>query len=129
MVPTDLPSVYDEYGNRLTGDPHTWIGLPKSGPVPFNAFLVRAEESLWVWWREMGETQNEEESEDEEPRGLGRPKASYETVQKESRIAANWEQARDSGVRKSKFAEENGTTEDKLDNLLDRVAKRKRASD
>lgn len=59
----------------------------------------------------------------------GRPKADYETIQQEAQLAADWKQARESGVYKPDFAKERGTTEAKLDALLDRVAKRNRRSD
>ncbi|MBX3426607.1 MAG: hypothetical protein KF688_13080 [Pirellulales bacterium] len=59
----------------------------------------------------------------------GRRKADYETVQRESQLAAAWEQARISGVYKPDFAKNHGTTAAKLDLLLDRVGQRNRRSD
>jgi hypothetical protein len=59
----------------------------------------------------------------------GRRKATYETVQREAKLAADWERARESKVYKPVFAKEKGTTEKELDKLLDRVAKRKRDSE
>lgn len=64
-----------------------------------------------------------------EPRRRGRRKADHETVQQEAQVAADWERARDTGMYKGDFVKERGTTVAKLDALLDRVAKRKRASE
>jgi hypothetical protein len=63
------------------------------------------------------------------PRKGGRKKADYETVQREAKVAADWEQARDDGTRKADFAKDYGIPLDELDRLLDRVAKRKKPSD
>ena len=59
----------------------------------------------------------------------GRKKADYETVQREARLAADWGQARESGVYKPDFAKQNKMTPKKLNALLNRVAKRKTRSD
>lgn len=59
----------------------------------------------------------------------GRKKADYETVQKEAALAAEWERARDAGIYKPDFAKDKNMTARQLDALLDRVAKRKRASE
>ena len=63
------------------------------------------------------------------PKRGGRHKADYQTVQREAKIAADWEQARDSGVYKPDFAKGIKLTVKELDKLLDRVAKRKRPSE
>ena len=62
-------------------------------------------------------------------RRRGRKKADYETVQREARLAADWGQARESGVYKTDFAKQNKMTPKKLNALLNRVAKRKTRSD
>jgi hypothetical protein len=62
------------------------------------------------------------------PNKRGRPKADYETVQREAQVAADWGRARDSGVYKPDFAKQIGMTTVKLDALLDRVAARNRRS-
>ncbi len=59
----------------------------------------------------------------------GRRKADYETIQREAKMAAEWNQARDAGVYKGDFAKDRGTTISDLDNLLDRVRARNRASE
>ncbi len=59
----------------------------------------------------------------------GRKKADYETVQREAKLTADWEQARESGVYKADFAKQKDLKVNDLDALLDRVAKRKRASE
>ena len=63
------------------------------------------------------------------PKRRGRKKASYETVQKEAKIADDWRQARESGILKAEFARGSGMTLKQLDALLNRVAKRKSRSD
>lgn len=63
------------------------------------------------------------------PKGRGRKKADYETVQKEAALAAEWERARDAGIYKTDFAKDKSMMVKELDNLLDRVAKRKLASE
>lgn len=59
----------------------------------------------------------------------GRKKADYDTVQKEAELAAAWQRARNAGVYKAVFAKDQKLTVKQLDALLDRVAKRKRASE
>jgi hypothetical protein len=59
----------------------------------------------------------------------GRPKADYETVKREAKLAADWEQASKVGVYKGDFAKDNGSSVKEFDKLLDRVAKRNRASE
>lgn len=58
-----------------------------------------------------------------------RRKADYETVQREARIAADWERARESGVYKPEFAKERKMPLKELEKLLNRVSKRKKRSD
>ena len=62
------------------------------------------------------------------PRGKrrGRHKADYETEQRERDLAAEWKQAKETGVLKAEFAEEKGHSFQSFDRLLDRVAKRKK---
>ena len=59
----------------------------------------------------------------------GRKKADYATVQSEAQLAADWKQAKETGRYKADFAKDNNLTVRKLDALLDRVAKRKSASE
>lgn len=63
------------------------------------------------------------------PKRKGRKKASYETVQKEAKLAAEWARAHDCHICKADFVKDKKITVKDLDKLLDRVAKRKRASD
>lgn len=63
------------------------------------------------------------------PKRPGRKKADYETVQKEAKIVAQWERARDAGAYKPVFAKDHGMTMKQLKQLLDRVAKRTRPSE
>ena len=59
----------------------------------------------------------------------GRKKADFATEQKEAKLAADWQRARDAGRYKAEFAKERGMTGRQLDSLLDRVRKRKRPSE
>lgn len=59
----------------------------------------------------------------------GRKKADYETQQREAQLAADWKQAKEAGTYKADFAKKCGLTQATLDALLDRVAKRKSASE
>ena len=59
----------------------------------------------------------------------GRPKADYATERKEADLADAWEQARESGIAKVDFAEDNGMMEKDLNKLLDRVYQRNKCSD
>ena len=63
------------------------------------------------------------------PNRRGRKKADYETVQREAELTGEWERARDSGVYKADFAKDKGMTLKDFDRLLDRVDKRKKASE
>lgn len=55
----------------------------------------------------------------------GRPKADYETIQREAQVAADWERAREAGTYKGDFAKQCGMKVSQLDKLLARVRKRK----
>jgi hypothetical protein len=71
------------------------------------------------------------------PKPRGRPKADFETVQREAEVAAEWERAHEKEVRKDEFvmdrkaalAKDGINDVDDLDRLLDRVAKRKKPSE
>ena len=74
---------------------------------------------------------NEERSSDEtiKRKRRGQKKADYETVQKEAKVAAAWKRASETGTYKADFAKDKGMTLKALDQLLDRVRKRKSRSD
>lgn len=59
----------------------------------------------------------------------GRPKANYDTEQREAQFAADWKRAKEAGTYKIGFAKQHGLTVKQLDALLDRVSKRNRASE
>jgi hypothetical protein len=59
----------------------------------------------------------------------GRKKADYKTVQFEATLAADWQRRRDGGTCKADYVKERRMTVKELDALLDRVAKRNRASE
>lgn len=59
----------------------------------------------------------------------GRPKADYETEQRELAIYESWQKARDANVLKMKFASQNNMDTAEVDRILDRVHKRKKRSD
>jgi hypothetical protein len=63
------------------------------------------------------------------PKRPGRPKADYETVQRENTLAEDWSRARASGAYKPDFAKSKGMTTTNFKRLLDRVAARKREKD
>jgi hypothetical protein len=86
----------------------------------------------------------EQKSSGQRNRGRGRKKADYETVQREAKLAAEWDQAHEAGTAKTDFAKGNQrelkaldakyarqrkTATAMLDALLDRVAGRNRRSD
>jgi hypothetical protein len=54
----------------------------------------------------------------------GRKKADYETIRKEAALNADWQRAREAGIRKIEFARDKSMTVKDLDKLLDRVGKR-----
>jgi hypothetical protein len=54
----------------------------------------------------------------------GRKKATYQTIQRERKMASDWARARDSRVSKADFAKDQEMELEAFDNLLDRVAKR-----
>lgn len=62
-------------------------------------------------------------------RRRGRRKADFDTIQREAQIADEWEQAREAHILKADFAVAKGMQVKVLDALLDRVDKRKRASE
>lgn len=59
----------------------------------------------------------------------GRPKADYETIQRETKLVATWQRARDSGDYKADFAKDKGMNLKVFNRLLNRVARRKSRSD
>ncbi len=63
------------------------------------------------------------------PKRRGRPKADDETVQREARVAADWERARDTGTAKVDFAKGMRMKLKDFNALLDRVQKRESRSD
>jgi hypothetical protein len=85
--------------------------------------------TLLVMLKKVRADKQAEAANDARAKRRGRKKADYETVQKEAKLAANWERARDAGVYKPDFAKDNKLTVKQLDALLDRVAKRKRLSE
>ena len=91
---------------------------------------------LWRWCDAQGGDAEPAEQDNEKPlesnvasKPRGRRKADYETVQREAKLAADWERARESRVYKTDFAKQKGMALVQLDALLDRVAKRKARSD
>jgi len=63
------------------------------------------------------------------PKRRGRPKADYETIQREAQLASDWKRARESGIYKADFAKGRGMTMKELEDLLDRVSHRNKRSD
>jgi len=59
----------------------------------------------------------------------GRKKATYATVKREEKLAADWQQARESGTSKAVFAKDNEMNLKEFEKLLNRVRKRKTRSD
>jgi hypothetical protein len=62
------------------------------------------------------------------PKGRGRKKRDYETIQHEKQISGDWNRARDAGTPKVDFAKEHGMTTKELDKLLGRVRIAKKRS-
>ena len=58
----------------------------------------------------------------------GRKPASPEEMEQDAQIAARWEQAREAGTCKFKFAKDRGMTHEDFDKLLDRVKKRDKSA-
>jgi hypothetical protein len=68
-------------------------------------------------------------STDTKPKRRGRPKVDCETIEREAQLVADWERARDHGTYKGDFVNDRHMTTKELDKLLDRVRKRKCASE
>lgn len=109
-------------------------------PVPFDRFKVTPTELLGEWWHswegvepapDLKAAKEPEPTAESplpvlaKPKKAGRKRADYETIQREATIAAEWERAKQQKVYKPDFAQSIGMTGDKLDKLLERVAKRK----
>ena len=62
--------------------------------------------------------------EDASKKPRGRPKSSYEVIQKEAALKEVWERAKASGIRKVVFAKDNGYSQKEFDDLLQRVYRR-----
>jgi CDGSH-type Zn-finger protein len=62
--------------------------------------------------------------EDASKKPPGRPKSSYEVIQKEAALKEKWIRAKASGIRKVVFAKDNGYSLKEFDDLLQRVYRR-----
>jgi hypothetical protein len=65
-------------------------------------------------------------SNEKKPRG--RPKADHKTRERESKLADDWQQAKEAGTCKEEFAKDEGMSFDEFNRLLDRVGHRNGAS-
>ncbi|HTM53199.1 MAG TPA: hypothetical protein VL175_04195 [Pirellulales bacterium] len=105
------------------------VPIPTDSPTPFGTFVVRPEELFWEWWRGLNSDATEDPSFAGKTKTRGRKKATYQVIQSEKELAADWKRAREAGEPKVDFAERKKMTVAELDRLLDRVAKRERGSE
>ena len=101
--------------------------------------LIRVDEILDDVQQEMGfatETANASDGAHDQQRLTtrkrkrpGRPKTDPETVKRDAELATAWCRARESGTQKIEFANDNGMTLDELQQLLNRVSKRRSRAD
>ncbi|MCO6456487.1 MAG: hypothetical protein J5I93_14415 [Pirellulaceae bacterium] len=105
----------------------TWVReWPKIGNRRVFSFHPFAA-SIEAWKRLLSDGQSGAIA-SKKPPGGGKRKADYDTVQKESKLADEWNRARESRVAKADFSKSKGLKLKELDKLLDRVQKRKRRS-